>query len=598
MKYDFERFLNVRSASRPSFSPDGRSVGFLTDITGVPQLWSVPVEGGWPQQLTFYTERLQMASYSPTGNRILFGMDVGGDERQQLYLLSNDGEVVTPLTADAETIHTFGAWSPDGDSIAFVSNRRDRAFFDVYIRDLSSHENRLVYQQDGTNAVADWSPDGRYLLLTRSVSNLYNDLYLFDLRTQDVTLLTRASGDVTYTLAQWSADGQGLYLLCNQDREVRGLAYIALGSREVTYLQTPSWDVEALAYSKTSGRIAYSTNVDGYSELAVLDSDSASPRPIDGLPRGVIGDLEWSPDGQRLAVSIGGDTQNTDIWLVDVPSGQVRQLTHSARAGIPDDALTESQLIHYLTFDGRQIPAFFFVPKGLPRDGNMPVVVFVHGGPEGQSRPSFNPIVQYFAHRGYAVLVPNVRGSTGYGRTYVHLDDVEKRMDSVRDLKHVVDWLAGSGYSNPQRIAVMGGSYGGFMTLSAITTYPDLWGAAAELYGIANFLTFLENTGPWRRKLRAAEYGDPERDADFLREVSPINHVDSIQTPLMVVHGARDPRVPISETEQIVEGIRSRGGVVEYVRFEDEGHGIVKRHNRIRAYTAIADFLDKHIIVQ
>ena len=595
MPYTFEQFLNVRSALRPSFSPDGERVAFLSDVSGLPQLWSVPASGGDPRQLTDYAERIIDARYAPAGGNILFSMDQGGDERGQLYLLADDSAAVTALTSDPEVIHTFGAWSPDGQAVAYVSNSRHRAFFDVYVRDLAADEARLVWQQDGSNGVAAWSPDGRYLLVSRSATSLYNELFLLDITTGEATQLTRGTGDAAYASPQWSPDGKTVYLLTNQDREFLALAAMDPASGAITTLHAPDWDVEMLACSAT-GRIAYVTNVDGYSELAVLDSADAAPRPVDGLPRGVITALAWSGDGGRLAAAVSSETRPSDVWVVDAASLEARQLTHSDLGGLGDDAFTPSTLVHYPTFDGQNVPSFFHLPPGAEKTGDLPVLVYVHGGPEAQSRPGFSPIVQYFAHRGYAVLVTNVRGSTGYGRTYVHQDDVEKRMDAVRDLKHAVDWLVDSGYSRTERIAVMGGSYGGFMTLAAVTTYPDLWGAAVELYGIANFHTFMENTGPWRRKLRATEYGDAERDADLLREISPIHRVDRIRAPLMALHGARDPRVPIGETEQIVAALRERGQPVEYVRFENEGHGFVKYENRVRAYTAIADFLDRHIM--
>jgi dipeptidyl aminopeptidase/acylaminoacyl peptidase len=250
-------------------------------------------------------------------------------------------------------------------------------------------------------------------------------------------------------------------------------------------------------------------------------------------------------------------------------------------------------LVHYPTFDGREIPAFLYVPQNQPAKG-LPIVINVHGGPEGQSRPVFNPVIQYFVAHGFGVLAPNVRGSTGYGYHFQSLDDVRLRMDSVADLQQAVFWLRKSGIADPRQIAVMGGSYGGFMVLSAITTYPDLWAAAVDIVGIANFVTFLENTGPWRRRLREAEYGSLENDRDFLEQISPIRYVDRIITPLFVVHGANDPRVPVGEAEQIVAALRSRNVPVEYMRFEDEGHGLIKRSNRLVAYPAIASFLDEY----
>jgi dipeptidyl aminopeptidase/acylaminoacyl peptidase len=283
-----------------------------------------------------------------------------------------------------------------------------------------------------------------------------------------------------------------------------------------------------------------------------------------------------------------------DIWIWDVERQVCWQATRSSLGGIPGESFIEPSLIRYPTFDGREIPAFLFLPRDKPA-ANLPVVINVHGGPESQARPIFNPINQYLVAQGYAVLATNVRGSTGYGYAYQSLDDVRKRMDSVADLQHAALWLRESGLADPARIIVMGASYGGFMVLSAITTYPDLWAAAIDIVGIANFVTFLENTHPWRRKLRTSEYGSLENDREFLEEISPIHHVERISAPLFVIHGANDSRVPIGEAEQIVAALSQRQVPVEYLRFEDEGHGLVKRANRLIAYPAIVRFLREHL---
>ncbi len=590
--YDLKSFFNVRSARYPSFSPDGKALAFLSDASGVPQLWSQPLAGGTAQQITFFKDRLSIAEYAPDAPHILFGMDCGGDERQQLYILSADGGC-TALTAEPDVIHGFGAWAADGSAIAFVSNRRDPAYFDVYVRELGSDQSRLVYQDDGLYSVLAWSPDGRTLLLSRAVTELFNDLLLLDLESRQLTLLTSGTGTATYHSAAWAADGRYIFVITDQGREFLGLARIDVATGELTYLETPAWDVEALAYCRTTGCLAYAVNVDGASELFILDGGMSASRPVRS-PRGVISRLAWSPDGSRLAAAVSTDTDNSSIWLFEARSGTGRRFNQDGGSALPPSAFTESRLVRYSSFDGLQIPAIFYLPRQHGR-GPMPVVVLVHGGPESQSRPSFSPTVQYLVQRGCAVLAPNVRGSTGYGRTYVHMDDRELRPNAVRDLQAVVDWLVSSGYAEPGRIGIMGTSYGGFMALAAISWYPESWAAAAVICGIANFHTFLEHTGPWRRSLRAAEYGDPVHDEELLRRLSPINYVDRIRAPLVLIHGARDPRVPISEAEQLAAAVREHGGILEYLRFEDEGHGIVKRANRIRAYTAIADFLGRHL---
>ena len=593
-RFSFLRYLNIRSSGCPTFSPDGRYVAFLLNTTGVPQVWRVALDGGWPEQLTFYGEGVSFCRYSPVEGRLIFGMDRGGNERIQLYLL-REGEDAEPLTNKPNVINAFGDWARDDRWITYSSNERHEAFFDAYAMDVESKESRRILQHDGTNYASCFTPDRKKALVDRANSNLDRDLYLVDLESGEIDHLTPHQGEAYYSDGEFSPDGTQLFLASNEDREFAALVAMDLKSRKAKVLAEPSWDVGPTAVSNDGSSMAFSINIEGYSELRILHLASGNSHKVEGIPSGVIEALMWSHDGRLLAFAFNGPAYNPDIWLYSLDRNQVRQLTFSDKAGIPRSTFVEPQLMHYPTFDRHEIPSFMYLPEEAQRKKKVPVVVYVHGGPESQIRASFNQVIQYLVSSGYAVFAPNVRGSSGYGKTYVHLDDVRKRMDSVRDLKHAAEWLAGSGLVDPKKIAVMGGSYGGFMGLSAVTQYPTIWAAAVDLYGIANFHTFFKSTGPWRRKLRAAEYGDPEKDADFLREISPIHYVDRIVAPLMFVQGKNDPRVPQAETDQMAEALRARGIPVTYVLFDDEGHGIVKLKNRIVAYETIVQFLDRHI---
>jgi len=603
-RYSFEQYLNARSAYGASFSPDGSTIAFLTDITGMAQVWSVPVDTHgtgplWPTQLTFRDDRVAGASYSPTENQILVSGDVGGNERTQLYLLKADGSELTPLTNRPDVLYLFGGWSPDGSRISFSSNERDARYFDVYERDLKSGDVRLLLQQDGSNYAGRYAPDGQTILVSRYESNIHNQLILVDTTTQEARTLTPPTGEgpSLYSEAHWSADRRGLYLLSNRGRQFMSLAYLDLATNEITYLTDIPWDIEVLSVTHDGTRMALISNEDGYSRLEVFDVtqgwEARQTMLAPTLPQGVAYWATWSHDGSRLAMTIAAPDDSMDIWTWDVQAGIVRRATRSSLGGIPQESFVVPSLIHYPTFDKREIPAFLYLPQGEQR--NLPVVIDIHGGPEGQSRPILNAFRQFLVENGYAVFVPNVRGSTGYGYEYQSLDDVRLRMDSVKDIQYAVKWLQESGIADAKRIAVYGGSYGGFMVLSSITTYPDLWAAAVDVVGIANFVTFLENTGPWRRKLRESEYGSLENDREFLEQISPIHHVDQIRAPLFVVHGANDPRVPVGEAEQMVSALKKRNVPVEYMRFDDEGHGLVKRANRLIAYPAIVRFLDEHV---
>jgi dipeptidyl aminopeptidase/acylaminoacyl peptidase len=586
LAYEFARYLKIRGAWGASFSPDGRRVSFLTEITGVPQVWEVGAEGAsWPEQLTFYEERVSDAAYSPTENRLLFGMDAGGNERSQLFLLE-DGEV-TDLTRAPEAIHYSGGFSPDGRYIAYTATRRNGTDFDVYVQDIVDGEPEMVWEVSGYHTVADWAPGGRALIVSRHHSNVNNDLYRLDLTTGEATLLTPHEGDARFSGANVTPDGGSVYLATDRDGEFLRLARLDLATLSLDFLTPDDWDVEGVELSRDGRYLVASRNVDGYSDVLLFNSRGRR-MPDPRIPEGIVGGFEFSPDSGRLAFTLTAPERNPDVWVLDLPDGDARRLTRSSTAGIPPRTFRRPRVVRYPSFDGRRIPALFHEP-GIE---NAPVIVNVHGGPESQARPAFAPVTQYLLHRGYAVFFPNVRGSTGYGKTYTHLDDVELRIDSVKDLAHAAYWLRERGH---ERIAVMGGSYGGFMVLAALTEYPDLWTAGVDIVGIANLVTFLENTGSYRRSLREPEYGSLEKDRAFLESISPIHKAGNIKAPLMVVHGKNDPRVPVGEAEQIVERVKKNGGTVEYLFYEDEGHGLAKLKNRLDAYPRIAAFLDRNI---
>ncbi|WP_284012039.1 S9 family peptidase [Halobaculum litoreum] len=606
--YDIERYLNVRSAHSASVADDG-TLAFLMDTTGTPQVWSLEEPGAWPEQHTFYEERVTFVDWSPERRELAFGMDEGGNERAQLFRLDPDSGVVTEWTAMPEAKHRWGGWSHDGERIAFASNRRDEAVFDVYVqgRDEAGDDAELVYEGDGWLSLAGWSPDDSRLLVHEAHASYEHDLYVLDVATGDATHLTPHTSEARFQSPEWAPDGDAVYVCTDHASDTLRLERIALGADaggddahatgDLTVVADgDGWNVDGVVVDEESRRVAYSRNVEGYTEITV--GEFTAPDRIDAfaepsLPECVAGGFSFGPDADRAAVTVTGSTVNTNVYEVDVKSGAAERWTYAATAGIPSETFVEPELVHYPTFDGREIPAFFSTPDDAG-DGDTPVIVDIHGGPESQRRPSFNAVKQYFLNNGYAVFEPNVRGSSGYGKAYAHLDDVEKRMDSVADIEAAVEWLHDHPVVDPDRIVAMGGSYGGFMVLSAMTEYPDLWAAGVDVVGIASFVTFLENTGDWRRELREAEYGSLEEDREFLESVSPINRADEIAAPLFVLHGANDPRVPVGEAEQIVE-VASEHVPTRKLIFDDEGHGFSKLSNRIEAYRAIVEFLNEHV---
>ncbi|WP_136715876.1 S9 family peptidase [Halorientalis salina] len=597
--YDLERYLNIRSAYGASVGPE-EQVAFLMNTTGTPQVWTLDEPGGWPTQRTFSDERVTFCSWSPERRELAFGMDEGGDEFTQLFRLDAESGTIDPLTDTPDAIHYWGGWSHDGDRFAFAANRRDESVFDVYVqgRDERGEEADLIYEGDGWLVVAGWSPDDDRLILSEHHSSFDKDLFVLDIETGERTHVTPHDGEARYNSPSWGPDGEGIYCCTDRGADTLYLGRIDLDTHEIgTVEDGGKWNVDGIAMDDETGRFAFSRNVDGYTELTVgtlTGPTDYETVPDPDLPDGTAGGVSFDPNAETFALSASSRTTNTNVYLTEFESGETTRWTRASTAGIPDSSFRGPELVHVESFDGREIPAYFTLPEDAP-DGETPVIVDIHGGPESQRRPSFSGLTQYFLSRGYAVFEPNVRGSSGYGKTYTHLDDVRKRMDSVKDLRAGVDWLHDHPSVDPERIVAKGGSYGGFMVLAALTEYPDLWAAGVDVVGIANFVTFLENTGSWRREHREAEYGSLESDREFLESISPLTHADEIEAPLFVLHGANDPRVPVGEAEQIADEVAERDVPVEKLIFEDEGHGITKRENRIEAYTAVVDFLDEHV---
>jgi len=606
--YDIERYLTIRSAYGASVAPDG-TVAFLLDTTGVAQVWTLGEPGAWPEQRTFYDEPVSFVGASPERTEFVFGMDEGGNERTQLHRLDADG-TVTDLTATPDAKHRWGGWSHGGGQFAFASNRRDEAVFDIYVqaRDGTGTDADRVYEGDGWLSVGGWSPDDGRLVVTEAHWSFDQDVYVLDVETGHLEHLTPHEGDVRYLSAGWGPHGEALYLVTDAGADTLYLARLDAETGKLeTVREGGDWNVDGVALDPDTGLLVYSRNVEGYTELTAGRLTGALTveefGPLD-LPGDVAGGVSFGPGGERFALSASGRTANTNVHAVDVESlreaGETAtaetatRWTNASTAGIPPESFVEPDLVRYETFDGREIPAFFSVPENADV-GETPVIVDIHGGPESQRRPSFSGLTQYLLSRGYAVFEPNVRGSTGYGRTYTHLDNVEKRMDAVKDVGAALDWLADHPAVDPDRFVAKGGSYGGFVVLAALTEFPERWAAGVDSVGIANFVTFLENTGPWRRELREAEYGSLAEDREFLERISPINNIEYIEAPLFVLHGANDPRVPLPEAEQVAEEARDRGVPVRKLVFEDEGHGISKLENRIEAYSQVVDFLDEYV---
>jgi dipeptidyl aminopeptidase/acylaminoacyl peptidase len=421
---------------------------------------------------------------------------------------------------------------------------------------------------------------------------LDHDLGVFSLLTGKMDWITQHKGEAGYKDIHFNKEADHLYLLTNQDREYFGLAMIQIANKQFTWLERGEWDFEDLVMNRDKNKLAFSMNEGGISKGFLVDLERTTFYNWE-TPMGVMYNLRFSPDNQKLGFVLNGPAHPPDIWEVDLKTIQAKRLTYISRTRILEEKLVEPEPITFPSFDNLSIPAFYYKPAN--KKEKSPVVVYIHGGPESQSRAVYSPFLQYFLNQGYAVVAPNIRGSTGYGKTYTHLDDRRKRMDAVKDVIFLMEWLRKTGEIDTDKAAIVGGSYGGFVVLAAISHYPELWAAAIDIVGMSSIRTFLKTTSPWRKKLRETEYGTIESDGNFFDQIDPLNHADKIKAPLMVIHGVNDPRVPIQESDQIVKKLKARNHPLQYSRIEEEGHTMMKLKNKITSYTEMAEFLEKYL---
>jgi dipeptidyl aminopeptidase/acylaminoacyl peptidase len=586
---DFKHYLSIRATDIPTLRADGQRLAFLYNATGTMQIHTLDAPRVWPQQRTFYSNRVMGLEYAPTGNRYVFGMDEGGDEKEQLYLSSDDGQEVIALTDQPSVKHFWGCWSEDASHIAFTATRDRPTDFDVYTMNLATKEVRKVSSLGGYCYVRAWR--GNTLLVAQATENTNNNLYTVNLETGEERLLTPHDGKALFRGNGWSADGRSLIVSSNLEREFLNLARLDLETLHLEFLSERPWDEEAVQVTRDGRTALVLSNEAGLSVLELVNLETGAAKRIEGLPKGVI-EIGLGADGQTFLVSANSAVHAWNVYTLTA-EGVLTQWTDVTLGLIPNAALVEPELVRWKSFDDLEISGWYYKPRDAT--GQLPVVINIHGGPEAQARPNFAAIAQYLVARGFAVLFPNVRGSSGYGKTFVTLDDIEKRMDSVADIKAAVDWLVANGDADPHRIAVYGGSYGGFMVLSCLTTYPELFAAGVDIVGPSSLVTFLKNTSSYRRKLREAEYGSLEHDLELLERISPINHIQNLRAPLFIVHGANDPRTPLGEAQQVHDALQSRGSPVELLVYHDEGHGLAKLENRLDAYPKIVAFLEKHL---
>ncbi|MFY9822979.1 MAG: S9 family peptidase [Thermoanaerobaculia bacterium] len=592
-----ERMAKVSSSFAPSLSPDGKRVAFLSNRGSLPQVWIADIDTvGPPKQVGTFEDPVSSVKWSPDGQWLALLVAPGGGLNQQVYLMHPDGSGVQRITGGGKENNTLAGWS--GKLLRYSSSHDNPGSLEPWIYDSETGKSRKVAAGGGISTLVDISRDGKRALVSRLVSRGDDNLSLVDLTTGKETLLTLHDPPGSFGGGRFNPSGSMVYLSSNRDADKTYFAKIMLGpgglplsSQKITSRDDAEVDELALAPDGSNAFIVF--NVSGRNDLVFVNLrkprvDLESMR----MAGDILGGLSYSENGKRLALTVGGANLPTDVWVIGVEAHSVRQLTWSPHEGVNLDALRSPELVHFPAHDGLDLSGWLYRPPG---DSPGPVVISFHGGPEGQERPSFNAIYQALRSRGIGVFAPNVRGSSGFGKKFVNLDNGPLRAEGVKDIKDCVDYLVKARIADPKRIGIMGGSYGGYMTLAGLTEFPDLFAAGADLYGIVNFETFFAQTEPWMAAISTKEYGDPATEKDLLVQLSPIHKLDKVKAPLLVLHGANDTNVPLVEAKQVAEELKKRGVPVQSVIFPDEGHGFRKTANRVRSTVEIVRWFEKYL---
>jgi len=598
------KYTDYRTATMYGWHPMKSEILIGTRFADTVQVHQVATPGGARTQMTFFGDRVTDASYQPhKGDFFLFRKDVGGGEWYQIFRFDVATGDVTMLT-DGKSRNSEFIWSNKGDRIAYAGTLRNNADLDFYLIDPAAKpepRKPLTENQGGGWQVRDWSPDDRILLATEYISINESHLWAVDVASGTKKRLTPEGEKVAYQPIGFSRDGKGVYVATDKDGEFQRLAYMDMAGGGLKYLNNDPWDVEEAALSEDRQSLAYVVNENGLSTLHVLDLKTGKPRSLPKLPTGQITALHWSENNRDVAFSLNSAQSPSDVYSVDVQTAKLDRWTYSETGGVPSQNFVEPLLAKWKSFDGKEISGWLYAPKVKPASGKYPVVINIHGGPEGQSRPGFLGRTNYWINElGVVVIYPNVRGSIGYGKTFSQLDNGFLRENTYKDIGALLDWIGQQPDLDSQRVMVTGGSYGGHMTLAVATRYSSRVACSVDVVGISNLVTFLEHTESYRRDLRRVEYGD-ERDPKmraYLESIAPMNHVKDITKPMMVVAGVNDPRVPKSESDQIVKSLEESGTPVWYLAAKDEGHGFQKKKNAdFQFYTTVL-FMRRYLLAQ
>lgn len=597
-KYSIEQFMKTISIGGSSFSPDEKSILFSGNQSGIYNAFVVPVQGGDPKQLTFSKgDSIFALSFMPHDTRILYASDQGGNEVGHIYLRNEDG-TVKDLTPDEKARATFYGISFDEKSFYFGSNKRDPKFMDVYEMDLETFTPRLLFKNEGAYNLGAVSRDRRYLAFSKTITRDNSEMYLYDIQTGELKHLTPHQGDVNYSPETFSPDSRSLYYLTDEGSEFQYLKRYDLQSGETETVLKADWDIEFARFSHSGRYRVIGINNDARTEIQVFDTTTNKPLSLPEPPQGQLSSVRISKSEKLMCFYVNGARSPNNLYVYDFTTRAYARLTNTLNPEVNRDDLVEAERVRFTSFDGMSIPAILYKPHQASPSHKAPAMVWVHGGPGGQSTIHYDPLFQYLLNQGYVIIAVNNRGSSGYGKTFYRLDNHKHGRDDLADCIAAKKFLASTGYVDGDRVGIIGGSYGGFMVLAALTFQPDAFALGVDMFGVSNWLRTLKSFPSWWDPYKESLYreiGNPDTEQDYLKSISPLFHANNIVKPLMVLQGKNDPRVLKAESDEIVDAARKRKVPVEYLVFDDEGHGFVKKENQIKGYEAIRNFLEKYL---
>jgi dipeptidyl aminopeptidase/acylaminoacyl peptidase len=597
--FTIEKLYMTRNVGGSAWSPDGKQIAFVSNISGRNNIWLVPSAGGWPSQLTISEQRQTSPAWSPDGNWIAYASDTDGNEQWDVFLVSpKSGEVVN-LTTTKEISEESPVWSPDSKQVAYTAKPKAASSFEIDLMDVYSRHVKHITQNTPagrSNGGPIFSHDGKFLVYNQSdPGGKDSSIFVVELATGTATNLTSHEGEQTFHASDISPDGKTILITSNAHNGYDNVGLLDVATKKIDWLTDDKWEIRAGAFSPDGSSVSWAANVDGNSNLYLYDlaTRKAAMLPLDaGVNSFAGGHSPYSHDGLKLLYNHNGPTAPNDVWTYDLKSKTSLQITHSLMAGVRSTDMVEPYLVHFPSRDGKwTISAFAYIPNNIPRNGKFPAIVYIHGGPTSQFVNSFNRAIQYLVNQGYLVIAPNFRGSTGYGKDFMRANYRDEGGGDLADVVDAAQWIAKSGFVDPKKLVSMGGSYGGYLTMMAVTKFPDMWGAGVAIVPYTNWFTELATEDPAIRAYDISIMGDPVENKALYEDRSPINFIDRIKCPILLIAGGNDVRDPRGESEQVAAAIKKNGGFVQIKIYENEGHSFSRIENQIDAYQRVSDFL-------